>query len=62
MLHGIREGVVALDRSGRVRLLNDEAQRLLGLGTEALGDRWTTRSARDARPTSSPAASPAPTC
>ncbi|MFJ6635287.1 ATP-binding protein [Streptomyces sp. NPDC091376] len=37
MLHGIREGVVALDRSGRVRLLNDEAQRLLGLGPEATG-------------------------
>ncbi|MFF4590608.1 ATP-binding protein [Streptomyces sp. NPDC001388] len=37
MLHGIREGVVALDRSGRVRLLNDEAQRLLGIGEEAVG-------------------------
>ncbi|KAB1142886.1 sensor histidine kinase [Streptomyces luteolifulvus] len=37
MLHGIREGVVALDRTGRVRLLNDEAQRLLGLGDEAVG-------------------------
>ncbi|MFD6437733.1 ATP-binding protein [Streptomyces venezuelae] len=37
MLHGIREGVVALDRVGRIRLLNDEAQRLLGLGTEVLG-------------------------
>jgi two-component system CitB family sensor kinase len=37
MLHGIREGVVALDRSGRMRLLNDEAQRLLGLGGEAVG-------------------------
>ncbi|MFE0102611.1 ATP-binding protein [Streptomyces sp. NPDC059009] len=37
MLHGIREGVVALDRNGRIRLLNDEAQRLLGLGTEAIG-------------------------
>jgi two-component system CitB family sensor kinase len=37
MLHSIREGVVALDRSGRVRLLNDEAQRLLGLGPEAIG-------------------------
>ncbi|MEW2387224.1 sensor histidine kinase [Streptomyces venezuelae] len=37
MLHGIREGVVALDRTGRIRLLNDEAQRLLGLGTEVLG-------------------------
>ncbi|KUF13119.1 sensor histidine kinase [Streptomyces silvensis] len=37
MLHGIREGVVALDRGGRIRLLNDEAQRLLGLGAEAIG-------------------------
>ncbi|MFF4792169.1 ATP-binding protein [Streptomyces sp. NPDC001276] len=37
MLHGIREGVVALDRVGRIRLLNDEAQRLLGLGDEAVG-------------------------
>ncbi|WP_437060076.1 sensor histidine kinase [Streptomyces sp. enrichment culture] len=37
MLHGIREGVVALDRGGRVRLLNDEAQRLLDIGTEAVG-------------------------
>ncbi|MFD7017099.1 ATP-binding protein [Streptomyces sp. NPDC059928] len=37
MLHSIREGVVALDRSGRVRLLNDEAQRLLGVGPEARG-------------------------
>ncbi|MFI6861507.1 ATP-binding protein [Streptomyces sp. NPDC050421] len=37
MLHSIREGVVALDRSGRIRLLNDEAQRLLGVGPEASG-------------------------
>ncbi|MEV0450414.1 sensor histidine kinase [Streptomyces sp. NPDC050600] len=37
MLHGIREGVVALDRAGRIRLMNDEAQRLLGLGPEATG-------------------------
>jgi two-component system CitB family sensor kinase len=37
MLHGIREGVVALDRSGRIRLLNDEAQRLLGIGEESVG-------------------------
>ncbi|MEV7279045.1 sensor histidine kinase [Streptomyces sp. NPDC093111] len=37
MLHGIREGVVALDRTGRIRLMNDEAQRLLGLGPEATG-------------------------
>ncbi|MFI5977154.1 ATP-binding protein [Streptomyces sp. NPDC051452] len=37
MLHGIREGVVALDRGGRVRLFNDEARRLLGIGDEAVG-------------------------
>lgn len=37
MLHGIREGVVALDRGGRIRLLNDEAQRLLGIGDEVVG-------------------------
>ncbi|MGW3173044.1 ATP-binding protein [Streptomyces sp. NPDC001153] len=37
MLHGIREGVVALDRGGRVRLLNDEARRLLGIGDGAVG-------------------------
>ncbi|MFD8689037.1 ATP-binding protein [Streptomyces sp. NPDC059651] len=37
MLHSIREGVVALDGSGRIRLLNDEAQRLLGVGSEAAG-------------------------
>ncbi|URM92643.1 sensor histidine kinase [Streptomyces sp. MRC013] len=36
MLHGIREGVVALDRHGRVRLVNDEAQRLLGLPDAAV--------------------------
>ncbi|MER5513207.1 sensor histidine kinase [Streptomyces sp. NPDC002763] len=37
MLHGIREGVVALDHGGRIRLLNDEARRLLGIGDEAMG-------------------------
>ncbi|MEU3500307.1 ATP-binding protein [Streptomyces hundungensis] len=37
MLHSIREGVVALDPDGRIRLLNDEAQRLLGVGPETGG-------------------------
>ncbi|MCL2552712.1 MAG: sensor histidine kinase [Actinomycetia bacterium] len=37
MLHGIREGVLALDPQGRVRLVNDEAQRLLGLDGDAAG-------------------------
>ncbi|MEU8772307.1 sensor histidine kinase [Streptomyces sp. NPDC048606] len=31
MLHSIREGVIALDGNDRVRLVNDEAARLLGL-------------------------------
>lgn len=31
MLHGIREGVVAVDAGGRLALVNDEAMRLLGL-------------------------------
>lgn len=38
MLHGVREGVVAFDPLGRVSVVNDEARRLLGLGT-ALGER-----------------------
>lgn len=38
MLHGIREGVVAFDPRGRITVVNDEARRLLGLGT-ALGSR-----------------------
>lgn len=37
MLHGIREGFLALDRHGRIRLMNDEAQRLLELRSEATG-------------------------
>ncbi|GAB2720116.1 ATP-binding protein [Streptomyces bullii] len=37
MLHSIREGVVALDRTGRIRLLNDEAQRLLDLDDGVVG-------------------------
>ncbi|AEW96970.1 MULTISPECIES: sensor histidine kinase [Streptomycetaceae] len=36
MLHGIREGVLAFDRRERITVVNDEARRLLGLGT-ALG-------------------------
>jgi len=37
MLHGIREGVVTMDREGRITLANDEARRLLQLGPEAVG-------------------------
>ncbi|GFE21617.1 histidine kinase [Streptomyces nigrescens] len=39
MLHGIREGFLALDKHGRIRLMNDEAQRLLDLRTEDTGHR-----------------------
>ena len=36
-LHGIREGVIAFDQSGRVSVVNDEAQRLLGGATIPIG-------------------------
>ncbi|MFF5444282.1 ATP-binding protein [Streptomyces sp. NPDC012888] len=39
MLHSIREGVVALDRHDRIRLVNDEAARLLGLDPTSLAGR-----------------------
>lgn len=37
VLHGIREGVVALDGAGRIRLVNDAAQRLLDLPPQHIG-------------------------
>ena len=37
MLHGIREGVIGMDAKGRVNLVNDEARRLLGITTNAIG-------------------------
>jgi two-component system, CitB family, sensor kinase len=37
MLHGLREGVITVDAAGRVTLINDEAQLLLGLDPTALG-------------------------
>lgn len=39
MLHGIREGVVAVDERGRIALANDEAQRLLSLHDDPTGRR-----------------------
>jgi two-component system, CitB family, sensor kinase len=38
-LHGIREGVIAFDPSGRVSVANDEAQRLLGGAAIPIGCR-----------------------
>ncbi len=37
MLHGIREGVVAIDDRGRLALVNDEAMRLLALADDPTG-------------------------
>ncbi|WP_445154815.1 ATP-binding protein [Arthrobacter sp. Hor0625] len=37
MLHGLGEGLMAVDAEGRVALVNDEARRLLGVGEEILG-------------------------
>jgi two-component system CitB family sensor kinase len=37
VLHGIREGMIAFDRAGRITMVNDEARRLLGLGLTGIG-------------------------
>ncbi len=37
MLHGVREGTITVDADGRLTLVNDEAERLLGLDEAALG-------------------------
>ena len=39
MLHGIREGVLAVDAKGAINGLNDEARRLLGIASTGLGAR-----------------------
>jgi two-component system CitB family sensor kinase len=39
MLHGIREGAVTVDTAGRITMINDEAQRLLGVDRDAVGRR-----------------------
>ena len=37
MLHGVREGAITLDPTGRITMINDEAQRLLCLDLAAVG-------------------------
>ena len=37
MLHSVREGALTIDSAGRVTLVNDEATRLIGIDTSALG-------------------------
>jgi two-component system CitB family sensor kinase len=39
VLHAVREGTVLLDRTGHLRLVNDEARRLLDLPPDAVGRR-----------------------
>ncbi len=39
VLHAVREGLLLLDREGRVQLVNDEARRLLRLPPDAQGRR-----------------------
>jgi len=39
VLHAVREGLVVVDRDGRVALINDEGRRLLGIGEDARTDR-----------------------
>jgi two-component system CitB family sensor kinase len=39
ILHGIREGAVAVDLDGRITLVNDEARRLLSVDPSAVGRR-----------------------
>ncbi|OJY44082.1 sensor histidine kinase [Pseudonocardia sp. 73-21] len=39
VLHAVREGLVLLDREGRVQLVNDEARRLLALTGDVQGSR-----------------------
>ncbi|MGE0299495.1 sensor histidine kinase [Pseudonocardia sp.] len=37
VLHAVREGLLLLDRAGRVQLMNDEARRLLALPADTVG-------------------------
>jgi len=37
LLHGIREGLVGLDNSGRIRFANDQAERMLSLPPDSAG-------------------------
>ena len=39
VLHAVREGLLLLDRAGRLQLVNDEARRLLALPDDAIGRR-----------------------
>jgi two-component system CitB family sensor kinase len=40
MLHGLKEGVVALDPNERITVANDSARELLGLPADCVGKKW----------------------
>lgn len=40
MLHGVKEGMIALDPADRITMVNDEARRLLGLDVSVVGQRF----------------------
>ena len=40
VLHAVREGLLLVDGAGRVRLVNDEARRLLDLPGDVVGAPW----------------------
>lgn len=59
VLHSVREGLVVVDRDGRLALINDEGRRLLDLGDDPLTDRPVHGCRCRARSAScSPAAAP----
>jgi two-component system CitB family sensor kinase len=50
VLHAVREGLLLLDREGRLQLANDEARRLLNLPADVVGDRSRPGGADPAEP------------
>lgn len=60
VLHAVREGLLLLDEEGRVRLVNDEATRLLGLDRDPVGRPVETLALPDALVGSLASASTAP--
>ncbi len=61
MLYGIHEGVIGFDTEGRVRLINDQARRLLGIRENAIGRRLTDLCRRGGSAACWPGTSLAPT-
>ena len=65
LLHGIKEGVLAVDLDHRITMVNDEAAHLLGIPSTSDGPRWSARSttpAGCARSSTGPSSSPTTSC